>query len=842
MFTHKPRLFLKRFRSLRRTFQISPFVSIRWIRTKYQNEIWIDNDPNRVVRPLIILKAWINYCAEALKGWQSRDPKWIRTAVDDADDDDEGSSNIHGAKTPTSPIEKLVWQPNVWHFKHLWEQGVIEYLDQGEIMTLSVTPSPAYLRQHNNEPFTHMEINQSHVFGVAGGETPAAHTNQSPRNVYQAAMIKQALTLFIDMYRVNGTNYRLFYAQEPLYQTRLSGDIQRANRGYGININLLLMSDKSNQEDAIKASERLFQLGAYVSETQRIYQASVKKSVSGVANELFERPDPATTVGMKEDQFVHIDKASGLPPLRTMLKSGHAVIGKTRITQSAGQKRKLELAHASRGGGGGGGGGIEDKGSEGNVHYHSSNKRQKTSTTTYSVNNAESDENQQETSTSLMERYTSLSKASAEAKAIESKYYKRDESVFIRSGEPGLVTKITSCKNKQTGSVHRKVCVRSLRYPECGDKFTMRNGQKGVVGCICKPEEMPFEIGTGAIADLVVNPSCMPSRMTHNLNQEAIAAISAQCLCKTMEGTSFTVFDKQKNENVVMTIAEINPSGARRYMDPITGKMIESPLFTGVIYYQKLKHMVKDKAHARSVGAIQFLTRQPVSGRSNDGGLRLGEMERDCMIAHGASAILWETQTTKSDGTSVRICNDCGLFVPGNIKYAFTYCQYCQKITDSRRVVMGHTSILLLYEIMAMGIFVNLKTKTKDEDIKADRTPMRDAQESHMNPLSDSSEVDRTIFRGAQASRMNEDEYGKKCDHTIANSDCSSLSSESVKPGWRKLDVEKDLRGLSHIALKMDKLVSEMEKELPRLAPSTQHVKEIVKPTRTRGRKPKNKT
>jgi DNA-directed RNA polymerase III subunit RPC2 len=246
-----------------------------------------------------------------------------------------------------------------------------------------------------------------------------------------------------------------------------------------------------------------------------------------------------------------------------------------------------------------------------------------------------------------------------------------------------------------------KVQTRQTRRPELGDKFSSRHGQKGVVGIIVSQEDMPFA-DTGVTPDIIMNPHGFPSRMTVGKMLELLSG-KAGVLNGTLEyGTAFGG-SKVDDMGQILIDKGFSYSGKDFVTSGITGESLPAYIFFGPIYYQKLKHMVQDKMHSRSRGPRAILTRQPTEGRSRDGGLRLGEMERDCLIAYGASQLLLERLMLSSDAHEVDICEVCGLMGYQG------WCQTCKSTRGVTRMTMPYAAKLLVQELLSMNVLVRLK-------------------------------------------------------------------------------------------------------------------------------------
>jgi DNA-directed RNA polymerase II subunit RPB2 len=235
-----------------------------------------------------------------------------------------------------------------------------------------------------------------------------------------------------------------------------------------------------------------------------------------------------------------------------------------------------------------------------------------------------------------------------------------DMSKTTKKGQLGLVDKVFITDNEE-GQRIAKVRIREERIPAIGDKMASRAGQKGTVGLVIPECDMPFT-KDGLRPDLIINPHAIPSRMTIGQFVEcivgkavAIAGGFGDCTAFNSKGTKLSIFGE------ILPKAGFHSSGNEILYNGMTGEQIESEIFIGPTYYMRLKHMVKDKINYRASGPRTNLTRQPVSGRANDGGLRIGEMERDSVISHGATEFLRESLMERSDKYYIAICNKTGL-------------------------------------------------------------------------------------------------------------------------------------------------------------------------------------
>ena len=234
-----------------------------------------------------------------------------------------------------------------------------------------------------------------------------------------------------------------------------------------------------------------------------------------------------------------------------------------------------------------------------------------------------------------------------------------DNSKKPKKGQKGFVDKSFITTNS-FGKKIAKIRVRDERVPMIGDKFCSRAGQKGTVGIVLKESDMPIT-KNGLIPDIIVNPHAMPSRMTIGHLVESQQAKVCALYGAYGDCTPFINKGPKHKEYGEMLVKQgFHSSGTEFLMNGMTGEQLETSIYIGPTYYLRLKHMVKDKINHRSRGPRNQLTRQTVGGRANDGGLRIGEMDRDCLIAHGISNFVKDSMLERGDKYYMAICNKSG--------------------------------------------------------------------------------------------------------------------------------------------------------------------------------------
>mgnify|MGYP003871483507 FL=1 len=583
---------VKLLRELRRSGRLHYEISIAHIKTQYVDEIYINTDAGRFLRPVFVVK----------------DGKLVY-------------SREHAEALRRGEIG----------FEDLVRMGVVEYLDPDEEENAYIALNPSDLtREH-----THMEIYPPAIVGIAAATIPYAEHNQSPRNTYQSAMVKQALGIYAANYqiRTDTRSYLLHYPEKPLVQTKFLDVIGYNSKPAGHNMVVAVMSYTGyNMEDAVILNKSSVERGMARSTFFRLYTIEERRYPGGEEDRI-EIPDPSVH-GYRGKQFYSKLGKEGIIGVEVPVEGGEILVGKTSPSRFMEEMKEFGVISAKR----------------------------------------------------------------------------KDTSTGVRHGEKGIVDMVIITT---TSEGHRlvKVRVRDLGIVEIGDKFASRHGQKGVVGMLIPQSDMPYT-SEGITPDLIINPHALPSRMTLGQLMESIAGKVAALRGRYVDATPFYGEDIESLKRELLLLG-YPMDGTEPMYDGRTGELIGSPIFIGIVFYQKLHHMVANKIHARARGQVQILTKQPTEGRAREGGLRFGEMERDSLVGHGASILLKEKMLDASDKTTVYVCSECGhigWFERNNKK------PVCPLHGDKSKIVpvsVSYAFKLLLQELMAMLIAPRLIVKEK---------------------------------------------------------------------------------------------------------------------------------
>lgn len=282
---------------------------------------------------------------------------------------------------------------------------------------------------------------------------------------------------------------------------------------------------------------------------------------------------------------------------------------------------------------------------------------------------------------------------------------KRETAVTIRHGEEGVVDKVIISETIDANQL-LKVVIRDNRIPELGDKFASRHGQKGVVSLLVPQEDMPFT-ANGVVPDIIFNPHAIPSRMTVGQLLEMLAGKMGCYSGRRMDASAFSHMKEDEIRKSMRSMG-FRDDGKETLYDGRSGRQFDVLIFTGMSYYLKLDHMVANKIHARARGPVTLLTKQPTEGRAKRGGLRIGEMEQQCLVGHGAALTLKER--FDSDNTRIPICKKCGLVAIHDVVKNRTYCSICKE-SEIAWVETSYAFKLTVDEMKSMTIYPRIVTE-----------------------------------------------------------------------------------------------------------------------------------
>ena len=510
--------------------------------------------------------------------------------------------------------DPLDWNEMIDHQK-------IQYIDNNEIQGAVVAMTEKDMADYKVD---YCEINPAVMLGVMASTIPFPDHNQSPRNIYQSSMGKQAIGIHALSHniRTDTITHVMNYPQRPLVSTVPSQIMGFNDMPSGINAIVAVITHTGfNQEDSVIMNKSSIERGLFVVTSYR------------------------TLVEEEKKQGTYNYETICLPPV---------------------DKRKRNANYSF----------LNEKGivntrmNNGNVYVSKGDV--------------------------IIGKILTKSNKSGEDEIFDCSY-------IIKSGEEGYVDRVIETVTPN-GYKMIKVTIRNQKIPEAGDKCASRSAQKGTIGLVMPQEDMPFT-QDGITPDILINSLCLPSRMTVS---QLLETVLGKACC--MEGTygDATAFSSN-SENIAEHICDrlekngFERTGWEMLYNGMTGLPIKAKIFIGPVFYQRLKHMVSDKIHSRSHGQVTTLTRQPLEGRSREGGLRFGEMERDAMIGHGVSRFLKERLFDKSDVYQIYVCDGCG-----NIATTQKYCKACDSDQISK-CNLPYASKLLFQELMAMSIKVSLK-------------------------------------------------------------------------------------------------------------------------------------
>ncbi|MDD3174988.1 MAG: DNA-directed RNA polymerase subunit B [Candidatus Nanoarchaeia archaeon] len=285
---------------------------------------------------------------------------------------------------------------------------------------------------------------------------------------------------------------------------------------------------------------------------------------------------------------------------------------------------------------------------------------------------------------------------------------RRESSVSIAHGDQGIVDMVLLTESED-GNKLIQVRLREPRIPELGDKFTSRHAQKGIVSLIVPEADVPFTI-TGVKPDIIFTAHGVVSRMTVGHLLDLLGGKIGALGGRFIDGTIFDS-EKEKDMRVELLSYGFKENATETMFNGVTGEEYKVKIFVGPMYYLRLKHQVRNKLHSRALGPIQLLTRQPTEGRAKEGGLRLGEMEKDTLVAHGASMLLKER--FDSDKTIIPISDESGIVAVHDARKGRNYCPIAGEDAGIEQIEMSYAFKLILDEFKSLCLYPKLNLKSK---------------------------------------------------------------------------------------------------------------------------------
>lgn len=658
---------------------------------------------------------------------------------------------------------------------------------------------------------THMELYDPSLFSPEILIIPFMNHNQSPRNMFAMNLLRQSVADigFNHFNRFDPHNHRLWYPQRPLVQTSQDRDWNLSEIPTGINCVVQMMCMPYNMEDAIIVSRAAIDRGLFRSDVLETFvstddgceddgtsaSGTGARSTSGIH---FAKPDFHSVTNLQNANYQTID-TDGLPCVGQVIQKRDVIIG--RVSYHDSKAMKQAQAHALQA--------SENTTTDrtdnathiassttriaSSTHIPSSSRiasstRIASSSRIASVKSIVSDRSEHDMKTlrdhllfvhrndeddnggdrgrarlAILEnlrlpqhQQQQHQQHQPTRQTVKACQFQKDHSVVMQKElsstvDACLVTGYADADGTRARKV--KVRLRQSRVPEVGDKLSSRHGQKGVIGRIMHPDDMPYT-ADGQVADLIINPHCMPSRMTigqllESLSGKALAlddsndtpigivgSVTSPSFVHPCDVDSGVYFGSGSCDGSSSSSSCSHPTlpkmqayvdvlkkkgfdgfGNERMFDGTTGRPLcggrqNEGIFMGVVYYHRLRHMVADKIYARSKGSVQLTTRQPNEGRSAEGGLRLGEMERDVFISHGATQVLRDRFLDNSDRYETLLCNTCGTYA----NVSTQTCSVCRDKADLRRVVIPYAMKLLQQELAAGHMYLQFSSQKSSKE------------------------------------------------------------------------------------------------------------------------------
>jgi DNA-directed RNA polymerase III subunit RPC2 len=657
-------------RAHRRRAALGAFVSIWESSTPAWRALHVATDAGRVCRPLLLVDA------------------------------KQGTLLLQRHHLEDMQLGILCWED-------LLKQGIIEYLDPNEENDALIALDERQLQHRaecdpqNNEKlvYTHVEISPESILGACAGLIPYANHNQSPRNTYQCAMSKQAIgaMAYNQHLRTDALLYLLNYPQRPLVQTHAVEFTHYAALPGGQNAIVAVMSYSGYDiEDALIVNRASVDRGFGRCTVLRKYPVSLRAYPNGTRDTIEPLASSTTLAGATTTSTASATAGiqsdpGGRPNHRHSPEEGPKSATSSMDTEIAAERRRRVAEQALDTDG------IAAPGMPLPLGGILVNKYTPLETLQAPLFGLVPDG---------PAGHASPREVAATSIPDGRRIGKRPALATYRApGGAGVVDQVLITQDQNDLRLV-KVMVRQTRRVVEGDKYASRFGQKGVVGLIPVEVDLPWHGESGIRPDIVFNPHGMPSRMTVGKVFELIAGKAAALDGRFRDATAFVErcgLDSTAASAEALLRLGFAYSGRDVLYSGISGEPLAAHVFCGPIYYQRLKHMAVDKCFGRARGPRAVLTRQPTEGRSRDGGLRLGEMERDSLLGHGASLLVLERLMYSSDAFAAFVCEACGQLGTRD------WCQFCRKGNAMQRVLLPYACKLLFQELQSMNIVTKLR-------------------------------------------------------------------------------------------------------------------------------------
>lgn len=558
---------------------------------------------------------------------------------------------------------------------------------------------------------THQEVTPTSLLSILGLLVPFSDHNQSPRNMYECQMLKQTMAIPCRnlTYRYDTKSYLLTTPQKPIVRNAIIHDIGGFDtHPTGTNLVVAVAAYTSyDMEDAALINKASLERGLFHGTVYSVHDIDCRNeklmSIAGAMIDAFpylKRSPDYAMLHMDEDYDTELDE-DGLPPVGAYLSHGsifYQTYDPTKQSYSTNQYfhepgfvEKVIVIHKSTAKGEY----WTDKDVSAETKEEPSLRSGSTGTPKFKTVSTDNEMDSQSDSNSEQDDENDSKAAMSKVKAskIEKSHAKRLQST-------SRTEKALSCFIQRV-----RIVIRHDRTPVVGDKVASRHGQKGIMGIRWRQTDMPFT-SSGIVPDLIINPHAFPSRMTVGMLIESLASKIGVHYADFIDSSPFQWSDERRAIDVfgeqLLKTGQFNRYGSEVMYSAITGDPMPADIFIGVVYYQRLRHMVTDKYQVRAEGPCDKVTKQPIKGRKRGGGLRFGEMERDALLAHGAMASLRGRLCTESDGVEHVVCAACGSLL--GMQLGGSVCRECKVAGHGRLIQIPMVLLVLANDLAAMGV------------------------------------------------------------------------------------------------------------------------------------------